>query len=49
MENDSERKCVVMAKFVWGKVGGGHYLLSRDKMMSMMVSEAEVCSSFQKN
>ena len=43
------RKCVVMAKFVWGKgIGGGHYLLSRNEMTSMMVSEAEVCSSFRK-
>ena len=28
--------------------GGEHYLLSRNKMTSMMVSEAEACSSFRK-
>lgn len=51
MENSTESVCWVRTKCVCegeGEREYGHYLLSRKEVTSVMVSEAEMCSSFRK-
>ena len=44
----TQKMCCDGQVYVGETDGGEHYLLSRNKMTSMMVSEAEACSSFRK-
>ena len=49
MKNGTEKMCCDGQVYVGeGNWGGGHYLLSSNKMTSVMVSEAGMCSSFRK-